>query len=163
MTLKKATGSLNISENSIDLKFQFSKYSIEAMITCMSSTCAYRTEDKQKRTCHFFKIHKYLQQICDQSHLQGLKYYGGPEANCKCKGPSSEQISRVLRFAEYNGERGLREQNRSIKCKKCFTKFKLDDVLDLQVSPSCSLSSTVEIVDFVGSKRGNSSNKLHRR
>ena len=30
MTLKKAIGNLNISENSTDLKFQFSKYSEEA-------------------------------------------------------------------------------------------------------------------------------------
>ena len=100
-------------------------------------SCTYRTEDKQKRGSHFFKIHDYLQQICDESHLQGLKYYGGPEASCKCKGPKSEQISRILRFAEYSGEKGICERKTSIKCKKCFKEFKLDEVLDLQVSQSC--------------------------
>ena len=87
-----------------------------------------------KRTSHFFKIHDYLKQICKESHLQGLKYYGGPEMNCKCKGPNSEQIIRVLRFAEYNGEKGIYDRKESVKCKKCFQEFKLDDVLDLQVS-----------------------------
>ena len=103
----------------------------------VGSLCTCRTEDRQKRSSHFFKIHDYLQQICDGSHLQGLKYYGGPEASCKCKGPNSEQISRVVRFAEYNGEKKINEKKMSSKCKICFKEFELDDILDFQVSQPC--------------------------
>ena len=94
----------------------------------------YRTEYKAKRSEHFLKIHSYLQSICEESHLQGLKYCGGPEVKCRCKGPNSKPITKVLAFAEYNGEKPISRTKREVKCKKCFQVFKLEDVIDEQVS-----------------------------
>ena len=100
--------------------------------TNYSYTCfIHRTKDKKKRSERFFEAHDYLKKICESSHLQGLRYYGGPEVECKCKGPDSKNITRVPRFVEYNSGKNKRE--REAKCRKCFQVFKLDEIIDAQV------------------------------
>lgn len=93
----------------------------------------YRTEHKAKRSEHFFKIHDYLQRICTESHLQGLKYFGGPKVKCKCRGSDSKPVARVLKFAEYIGETQICKTETEVKCRKCFQRFKLDEVINEQV------------------------------
>ena len=87
-----------------------------------------------KRSEHFFKIHDYLVRICKDSHLQGLKYHGGPKAECECKDSDSKRIIKVLRFVEYDGEKGTLKKEEKVKCRKCFQSFKLDEILEKQVS-----------------------------
>ena len=94
----------------------------------------YRTEHKAKRSEHFFKIHDYLRSICAESHLQGLKYFGGPEVKCKCQGSDSKPVARVLKFTEYDGETQICKKETEVKCRKCFQVFKLDEVINEQVS-----------------------------
>ena len=94
----------------------------------------YRTENKLRRSENFLKVHDYLQMICEDSQLQGLKYYGGPEVECKCKGPDCKYNSKVRRFTEYNGEKKINKREKETKCRICKKEFRLDEVIDVQVS-----------------------------
>ena len=104
---------------------------IQSVFVCHSK---YRTEHKAKRSEHFLKIHDYLQRICTESYLQGLKYFGGPEVKCKCLGSDRKPLVRVLKFAEYIGETQTCKTRREVKCRKCFQLFKLDEMINKQVS-----------------------------
>lgn len=81
-------------------------------------------KSKDERVEYIKLIHDYLCQICKDSHLEGLLYYGGPEIQCTkcCK-------YRVLRCVTYNNGKANSDTLKSPKCHRCRTKYDTGDLL----------------------------------
>ena len=77
------------------------------------------------------KIHRdYLQKICQESGLQGLRYYGGPLATCCCSQP------RILEFVSYDVDQKDNKDGDDQKpeCSACLTTEKNDRTVDQLLS-----------------------------
>jgi hypothetical protein len=79
-------------------------------------------------------IHKnYLKRICAESEFIGLKYHGGPAANCDCK----EQDLKVFQCISFcMGKNTSDEPRLTLECEYCLIPQNVEQLLQLQVSYS---------------------------
>lgn len=78
---------------------------------------------------HIICIHKYLGRICAKSEFVGLKYHGGPAAECQCK----EKGLRILHYVSFCAESKTSDEP-NLKCGDCLKTQNVERLLQLQVS-----------------------------
>ena len=80
---------------------------------------------------HIIYIHQnYLRRICAESEFIGLKYHGGPAAECQCK----EESLRVLQCISFcMGNKTSDDPKLILDCEHCLMGQNVEQLLQLQV------------------------------
>lgn len=95
-------------------------------------------EDKNSLSEYIDYIHEnYLKQICAKSEFRGLKYYGGPIANCKCEDSKQIVLDYVSAINKESDDHTtldtLRISNKVVKCERCLVSQDVDNLLKVSL------------------------------
>lgn len=81
-------------------------------------------------------MHKCLSEICNDSKLQGLKYYGGPEVTCKESDGETHTV--VLHCVEYGPDAKVQDTPTiNCDCPDCSKGYDVNQLLVIHILSLC--------------------------